>query len=153
MKNTFKVRVATKKDAKLILFFIRALATFEKLRHEVKATTRQIEQTLFGRKKFAEVLIAFEGQTPIGFALFFHNYSTFLGKPGIYLEDLFILPQYRSSGYGKKLLEHIFQLAKKRKCGRVEWSVLNWNQRAQKFYVQLGAQPMKAWTVYRYTQF
>jgi GNAT superfamily N-acetyltransferase len=144
-----KIRPAKKQDAKLILQFIRELAIFEKLEHELVATVPQLKKTLFGKGSTAEVLLAFYDQKPAGFALFFPTYSTFLGKPGIYLEDLFVLPDLRSYGIGSALLRELAKIAKKRKCGRLEWSVLNWNQRAIDLYTKIGARPQSEWTVYR----
>jgi GNAT superfamily N-acetyltransferase len=146
------IRVARKSDVPSILSFIKDLAEFEKLSHEVVATEEALAKTLFGEKSVAEVLIAeWEGQ-PAGFALFFHSYSTFLAKPGIYLEDLFVRTQYRSKGIGEALLRELAKLAKQRSCGRLEWSVLDWNERALKFYRQLGAKPQSEWTVQRMTE-
>lgn len=146
-----QIRAATAADAAQILAFIRALAVYEKLEHMVVADEAQLHKTLFGERPAAEVRIAeWQGQ-PAGFALFFHNYSTFLGKPGIYLEDLFVLPEFRGKGIGKALLIHLAQLAVERDCGRLEWSVLDWNTPAIDFYKSLGAVPMDEWTVYRVT--
>jgi GNAT superfamily N-acetyltransferase len=118
---------------------------------DVIATEDGLRETLFGARPSAEVVIAFAGSEPAGFALFFHNYSTFLAKPGLYLEDLFVVPEYRSRGYGKALLQHLAALAVERGCGRFEWSVLDWNEPAIGFYKKLGAQPMDAWTIFRVT--
>ncbi len=144
-----KIRFAAKADLSIILFFIRQLAEFEKLADKCVATEDQLLQTLFGAKPFAEVLIAELENEPKGFALFFHSYSTFLAKPGIYLEDLFVLPEARGKGVGESLLRKLSQIAVERGCGRLEWSVLNWNQRAIDFYESLGARPQSEWTVYR----
>jgi len=145
------VRAATVNDVPQILAFIKALAVYEKLEHMVVADEHTLSQTLFGDRPGAEMRIAqWQGQ-PAGFALFFHNYSTFLAKPGIYLEDLFVLPEYRGRGIGKALLIHLAQLAVERNCGRLEWSVLDWNTPAIEFYLSLGAVPMTEWTVYRVT--
>ncbi|HJQ97034.1 MAG TPA: GNAT family N-acetyltransferase [Candidatus Polarisedimenticolaceae bacterium] len=143
------IREATKHDVPLILTFIRELATYEKLAHEVTATEAGLEATLFGDRPYAEVVIAELDGAPAGFALFFHNYSTFLGKPGIYLEDLFVKPEARRHGVGRALLAHLAALAVERDCGRLEWAVLDWNRPAIAFYESLGAQAMSAWTVYR----
>lgn len=142
------IREADESDIPLILRFIRALADYEKLAHEVVATEEQLRATLFERRH-AEVLIAEWDSRPAGFALFFHNYSTFLARPGIYLEDLFVDPEYRGRGIGKALLERLARLANQRGCGRVEWSVLDWNQPAIDFYKSLGAHPKDEWTVFQ----
>jgi GNAT superfamily N-acetyltransferase len=147
----FTIRTATERDAGLLLRFITGLAEYEKLAHEVHATEAQLRETLFGARRYAEVLIGEHEGRPVGFALFFHNYSTFLGRPGIYLEDLFVLPELRGRGFGKALLIHLAALAVERGCGRLEWSVLNWNGPAISFYKKLGAAPMEEWTVFRLT--
>lgn len=146
---TFEIREATESDVPLILQFIRDLAEYEKLAHLVVATEELLRSTLFGAAPFAEVLIASEDGVPAGFALFFHNYSTFLAQPGIYLEDLFVNPGFRGRGYGKALLARLAQIARDRGCGRIEWAVLNWNEPAIAFYKSLGARPMEEWTVFR----
>jgi len=138
-------------DVPLILQFIGELADFERLRHEVVATEEGLRKTLFGPRPFAEVVIARDGGEAVGFALFFHNYSTFVGKPGIYLEDLYVRQHCRGKGYGEALLRHVARLAVSRGCGRFEWSVLDWNQRAIDFYKKLGARPMQEWTIFRVT--
>jgi GNAT superfamily N-acetyltransferase len=143
------VREATEDDVPLILFLIRELAEYERLSHEVVATEEGLRETLFGERRYAEVLIAEHDGAPAGFALFFHNFSTFLGKPGIYLEDLYVKPEFRGTGIGKKLLIHLAGLAKERGCGRLEWWVLDWNEPSIGFYKKLGAVPMDDWTVYR----
>lgn len=148
-----EIRGAQESDIPDILFFIRELAKYEKLEQELVATEQDLKATLFGEKKFAEVLFLLERNKKVGFALFFHNYSTFLGRPGIYLEDLFVLPEFRGRGYGKKLLKHLAQIALDRKCGRLEWWVLDWNKPAWDLYVKMGAQPMTEWTVHRVTDF
>ncbi len=145
------IRVATANDVPQILQFIRALADYEKLSHQVVASEEKLRSTLFGQRPAAEVLIAEWQGKAAGFALFFHNYSTFLAKPGIYLEDLFVLPEMRGHGIGKALLITLAQLCVERDCGRLEWSVLDWNKPAIDFYLSLGAQPMDEWTVYRVT--
>jgi GNAT superfamily N-acetyltransferase len=127
------------------------LAEFERLAHEVVLDERRLHEHLFGARPFAEVLVAEEAGTVVGFALFFHNYSTFLGKPGLYLEDVFVLPEHRGKGHGKALLVALARLAVERDCGRLEWSVLNWNEPAIRFYQALGAVPMNEWTIYRLT--
>lgn len=145
------IRKAQVTDCNLILDFIKGLAEYEKLAHEVVATPELLRENLFGPQPRAEVLIAEWNNQPAGFALFFHNFSTFLGCPGIYLEDLFVLPELRAHGIGKGLLKRLAQLAVERGCGRLEWSVLDWNKPAVDFYVSLGAGPMDEWTVYRLT--
>ena len=145
------IRVASEPDVPLIHRFIRELAEYERLLHEVVATEESVRETLFGTRRFAEVLIAEEGDTPVGFALFFHNYSTFLARPGIYLEDLYVRPEYRGRGYGRQLLAHLARIAVERECGRFEWAVLNWNEPAIGFYRAMGAMPQDTWTVYRLT--
>ena len=143
------LRFATADDAGLILDFIRQLAEYEKLTHEMVTDEDQLRQSLFGERRVAEVAIAtFEGE-PAGFALFFHNFSTFLGLPGIYLEDLFVIPALRGHGIGQVLLSHLAKIAVERGCGRFEWSVLDWNTDAIRFYERLGAKPMDEWTVFR----
>jgi len=147
----FNIRQATEPDVPLILQFIRDLAEYEKLLHVVMATEEFLRATLFGNPRFAEVLIAEEDGTAAGFALFFHNYSTFLAQPGIYLEDLFVKPEYRGRGYGKALLARLAQLARERNCGRVEWAVLDWNEPSINFYKSLGAKVMDEWHTFRLT--
>jgi GNAT superfamily N-acetyltransferase len=133
----------------LILSFIRELAEYEKLLHEVVATEDGLRETLFGPKPGAEVVVAELDGAPVGFALFFHNYSTFAGRPGIYLEDLYVRPEARGSGVGRELLAHLAALAVERGCARLEWAVLDWNAPAIAFYEKLGAVPMHDWTVFR----
>ena len=144
-----RVREASEGDVPLILSFIRKLAEYEKLSEEAVATEDGLRESLFGERRYAEVLIAEHDGVPAGFALFFHNFSTFLGKPGIYLEDLYVKPAFRGSGIGKKLLVYLASLAKRRGCGRLEWWVLDWNEPSIGFYKKLGAVPMDDWTVYR----
>jgi len=151
MKNSFEIKPATPQDTPLILSFIKELAEYEKLSHEVVATEEILKETLFGDKSHAEVVIGYLDNKPISFALFFHNFSTFLGRPGIYLEDLFVKPEARGKGIGQKMLGFLAQLAKSRKCGRLEWWVLDWNETAIGFYKKLGAKPMDEWTVFRVT--
>jgi len=146
-----RLRFATPADAGLILTFVRALAAYEKLSHEVTADEETLRASLFGRRRVAEVVIAEHRRQPAGFALFFHNFSTFLGRPGIFIEDLFITPAFRGKGVGRRLLCFIARLARERGCGRLEWSVLDWNEPAIGFYKTLGAQPMDDWTVFRIT--
>ena len=149
MSKAFQIKFATVDDVPLILKFIKELAEYEKLLHKVVATEASLRNTLFGDHVHAEVIIAYYENKPIGFSLFFHNYSTFLGKPGIYLEDLYIQPEARGKGFGKQMLVYLAKLAKERNCGRLEWWVLDWNKSAIKFYESIGAEPMSDWTVYR----
>jgi GNAT superfamily N-acetyltransferase len=143
------IKPATIKDVPTILKLIRELAEFEMLSHEVIATEQQLRENLFGARPYAEVLLAWITDQPVGFALFFHNYSTFLAKPGIYLEDLYVRSDWRTQGVGTALLQTVKHLAVQRGCGRYEWTVLNWNKRAIEFYEKMGAKPMSEWTVYR----
>ena len=145
------LRLATERDTPQILAFIRALAEYERLLDQVVATEEGLQRALFGPRPYAEVVIAEEAGAPIGFALFFHTFSTFLGQPGIYLEDLFVVPQARGRGVGRALLARLARLAVERGCGRVEWAVLDWNRPAIGFYERLGARPNDEWTVYRLT--
>ncbi len=149
MTTNFEIKPATINDAQTIVDLIKAIAEYEKLSDQVQATPETIIEHLFSHTSYAECIIAFENKEPIGFALFFHNFSTFVSKPGIYLEDLFVLESHRGKGYGKKLLLHVIALAKQRNCGRVDWSVLNWNKPAIDFYESLGATAMNEWTTYR----
>ena len=144
-----RIREATEEDAPLILSLISELAEYEKLPHEVVAAEEDLQESIFGEHRYAEVLIAEHDGAPAGFALFFHNFSTFLGKPGIYLEDLYVRPVFRGAGLGKRLLVSLASLAKARGCGRLEWWVLDWNEPSIGFYKKLGAAPMDDWTVYR----
>lgn len=145
------IREAIEADIPLILTLIRALAVYERLEHKVVATDEVLRQSLFGAWRYAETLIAEEDGTPVGFALFFHNFSTFIGRPGIYLEDLFVNPEARGRGYGKALLARLAAIAKKRNCGRLEGSVLDWNEPSINFYKALGAVPLDDWTMFRVT--
>lgn len=147
----FTIRTALESDVTLVLSFISELAEYEKLSHEVVATEETLRETLFGERKIAEVVIGEWQGNPVAFAVFFHNFSTFLGRPGIYLEDLYVKPEMRGKGIGKVLLSYLAHLAKERKCGRLEWWVLDWNESALKFYRSLGAVPMDEWTVQRVT--
>lgn len=149
MGSAVRIRPAVEGDVLLILRFIRELAEYERLRHEVVATEERLRGTLFGARPAAEVVIAEDAGEPVGFALFFHNYSTFLAQPGIYLEDLYVRPESRGRGVGRALLAHLARLARERGCGRLEWWVLDWNESAIRFYRSLGAQPMSDWTVFR----
>lgn len=146
--ENFKIRFAEEKDTKLILHFIKELADYEKLLNEVVATEEILYDSLFVRKK-AEVVIGEYDGNPVGFALFFYNFSTFLGKPGIYLEDLYIKPEMRGKGLGKIMLSFLGNLAIERNCGRLEWWCIDWNEPSIKFYKEMGAKPMDEWTVYR----
>ena len=148
---SFAIRTANESDVALILSFIRALAVYEKLEHKVVATEETLRSTLFGNPRFAEVLIGEEDGTPIAFALFFHNYSTFLARPGIYLEDLFVKPEARGRGYGRALLARLAAISKERNCGRVEWAVLDWNTPSIAFYRSLGAVSLDDWKIFRLT--
>ncbi len=141
-------RYAEPRDTGLILYFIKALAEYEKMSDEVVATEQLLQSWIFDKKK-AEVIFALEEGREVGFALFFHNFSTFLGRAGIYLEDLFVLPEYRGRGYGKGLLKKLGQIAVERGCGRLEWWCLDWNKPSIDFYRSMGAEPMTEWTVYR----
>jgi GNAT superfamily N-acetyltransferase len=146
------IRPAVPSDLDTIVELIGALAEYERLAHEVVLDPKVLREHLFGPRPYAEVLIAeSDAGEPVGFALFFHNFSTFLGRPGIYLEDLFVRPDHRGAGHGKALLRELGRLALARDCGRVEWSVLDWNEPSIAFYRALGAQPMDEWTVYRVT--
>jgi GNAT superfamily N-acetyltransferase len=145
------IRHATVDDVPLILSFIRGLADYEKLLDAVKATEEMLRDTLFGPRPAAEVLIAEDHGKPVGFALFFENFSTFLAQRGIYLEDLFVIPEARGSGVGRLLLQRLAALALERGCGRLEWAVLDWNAPAMAFYKRMGAVPMEDWTVNRLT--
>jgi GNAT superfamily N-acetyltransferase len=149
MASNFFIRPATKNDASAILSLIKELAEYERLSQEVEATEGDIRRSLFGDRPFAEALIGEYEGNPISFALFFYNYSTFLGKPGIYLEDLYVKPKHRGNGYGRKMLGYIARLAKERNCGRFEWSVLDWNTPAIRTYEKLNAKPMNEWILYR----
>lgn len=151
IEPNFQIRLATPADAGLIHSLIADLADYERLRHEMVATEQEIYQALFQEPIRAEVILAWVDQTAVGFALFFHNFSTFLGRSGVYLEDLFVRPEHRGKGYGKALLQRLANIAVERGCGRMEWSVLDWNQPSIDFYKSLGAVPMDEWTVYRLT--
>lgn len=145
-----EIRYAERKDTAIILNFIKDLAVYENMLDQVVATEELLGEWLF-EKKAAEVIFAMEDGKEVGFALFFHNFSTFLGRAGIYLEDLFVLPEYRGKGYGKGLLRKLAQIALERGCGRLEWACLDWNKPSIDFYLSLGAQPMDEWTTYRLT--
>lgn len=147
----FSIRNATGEDVPLILSFIYELAEYEKLSHEVSATEEILRNSLFGERPVAEVLIGESDGRPAAFALFFHNFSTFLGRPGIYLEDLYVRPEFRGQGIGKAMFSRLARRAKERGCGRLEWSVLDWNEDAIRFYKKLGAVPMDEWTTLQVT--
>jgi GNAT superfamily N-acetyltransferase len=149
--NEFVIRQAHVEDVPVILQLIRDLATYERAPNEVTATEQQLVDVLFGERPAAEVLLAFEEQSPVGFAVFFYNFSTWLGRPGLYLEDLFVKPEKRGKGYGRALLIELAKIARERDCGRMEWAVLDWNEPAITFYRALGAKPMHEWTVFRLT--
>lgn len=151
MNSNFEIKQATIEDTSLILSFIKELAEYEKLAHEVVATEDLLKKTLFGKKTHAEVVIGYLNSKPVSFALYFYNYSTFLGRPGIYLEDLFVKPEARGQGIGKKMLSYLARLAEEQNCGRLEWWVLDWNEDAIRFYKSIGAKPMDEWTVFRVT--
>jgi GNAT superfamily N-acetyltransferase len=151
-KKNFEIRPATAADIPVILELIRALATYERAPGDVTATEEGLTEVLFGQKAAAEVLLAFENKIAVGFAVFFHNFSTWLGRPGLYLEDLFVRPEDRGKGYGRALLIDLAKIARDRGCGRMEWAVLDWNEPAIQFYRKLGAKPMDAWTVFRLTR-
>ncbi len=148
---TLSIRPGELQDVPLIAELIRGLARYEKLEHEVTMTEEKLTAHLFGERRYAETLIAEDGGQPVGFALFFHSFSTFLAQPGLYLEDLFVVPARRGAGIGRALLERLAQVAVDRGCGRLEWAVLDWNKDAIRFYERLGAKPNSEWTVYRLT--
>jgi len=144
-----RITPATERDVPLILRLITDLAEYERMSRDVVATEAGLREALFGPHPGAEVVIGYAGDEPAGFALFFHNFSTFVGKRGLYLEDLFVVPKFRGRGYGKALLAHLAQIARERDCGRFEWTVLDWNEPAIGFYRKLGAVPMEDWTIFR----
>ena len=148
----FEIRTTTEADVPIILSLIRELAEYEREPGAVVATEAGLREVLFGPKRSAEVLLALEKGGPVGFAVYFFNFSTWLGRPGLYLEDLFVRPDMRGKGYGRALLERLAQIAQERGCGRMEWAVLDWNDPAIQFYRKLGAEPMNEWTVFRLTQ-
>ena len=149
--SQFRVERGTERDVALILRLIKELAEYEKLPHEVAATEARLRESLFGEHPAAEVLIGHAGTEPAGFAVFFQNFSTFLGRSGLYLEDLYVVPEWRKHGLGRLLLAHVAAIAVERGCGRLEWSVLDWNEPAIRFYQRIGARAMDEWTVYRLT--
>lgn len=149
-QNTkLEIKLATIKDIPLILQFIKELAEYEKLLHEVVVTEELLKKSLFGEKPHAEALIGYYGEEPVAFAVIFHTFSTFVGKLGLYLEDLYVKPEMRGKGFGKQLLAYLAKLTKERNCGRLEWAVLDWNEPAIKFYKSLGAEFMNDWTTNR----
>jgi len=148
MTSNLSFRFASREDTALILDFIKALAAYEKMSDQVVSSSELLEEWIFDKKK-AEVIFAMEDNKEIGFALFFHNFSTFLGRAGLYLEDLFVLPEYRGKGYGKAILQKLARIALERGCGRLEWWCLDWNRPSIDFYLSLGAEPMSDWTTYR----
>lgn len=147
--NNFEIKAATVNDVALILSFIKELAEYEKLAHEVVATEEILRESLFGQHPAAKVIIGYLDNKPVSFALFFHNFSTFLGRPGIYLEDLYVKAEARGQGIGQKMLAYLANLAKSLHCGRLEWWVLDWNKKAIDFYKRIGAEAMDEWTVFR----
>ena len=151
-RGDFQIRPARVEDVPIILELISDLATYERAPEEVVATEEDLVEVLFGATPVAEVLLAFEKESPVGFAVYFYNFSTWLGRPGLYLEDLFVKPEKRGKGYGRALLVELAKIARDRGCGRMEWAVLDWNEPAIKFYRALGAKPMHEWTVFRLTR-
>jgi GNAT superfamily N-acetyltransferase len=152
MEPRVQIRPATPVDVPVILQLIRDLAEYERAPDAVVATEEGLHEVLFGPRPSAEVLLALEEETPVGFAVFFHNFSTWLGRPGLYLEDLFVRPDKRGHGYGRALLVHLAGVARERNCGRMEWAVLDWNEPAIQFYRKLGARPNEEWTIFRLTE-
>lgn len=151
MAPDFQIKPATAKDVAAILQLIRELAEYERAPNDAVATEEGLREVLFGERPAAHVLIARAGEEPVGFAVYFFNFSTWLGRPGLYLEDLFVRPEHRAKGYGRALLVRLAQVAHERGCGRMEWAVLNWNDSAIQFYRKLGAKPMEDWAVFRLT--
>lgn len=150
-QDTIRIEPATERDVPLILAFIRELAEYERLSREVVASEERLLETLFGARPAAEAVIAYDGGRPVGFALYFASYSTFLARPGLYLEDLFVKPEARGRGIGRRLLRYLARVTVERNWGRLEWRVLDWNETAIRFYHGLGAQPLDDWTVFRLT--
>ncbi len=148
---TIRIERATERDVPVILQMIRDLAEYERMSDQVVATEADLRESLFSERRDAEVLLAYADGKPAGFALFFHNFSTFVGRKGLYLEDLFVKPELRGAGIGKRLLVELARIAVERRCGRFEWSVLDWNEPAIGFYKKLGAVPMNEWTIFRVT--
>lgn len=151
MPNEVRIEPADVRDVPVVLSLIEALAEYERLAHEVVATEADVRESLFGATPHAEAVVARAGTEAVGFAVWFHNYSAFLSRPGLYLEDLFVLPAWRGRGIGQALLRHLARVAVERGCGRMEWAVLDWNDPAIGFYRRIGARPMDEWTVYRLT--
>jgi GNAT superfamily N-acetyltransferase len=149
--GALEIRTAGPADVGVILQMIRALAEYERMSDEVVTSELQLQASLFGDRPAAEVVLAFESGTPVGFAVFFHNFSTFLGRAGLYLEDLFVIPDARGRGIGRRLFAYVANVACERDCGRMEWAVLDWNEPALGFYTKMGARPMDQWTVHRLT--
>jgi GNAT superfamily N-acetyltransferase len=147
----FQIRQATERDVPVLLSFIRQLAEYERMSNEAVLTEEILRESLFGPRPAAEALLGYSGDTPVAFAVFFHNFSTFLGRAGMYLEDLFVVPEMRGKGFGRAMLVELAKIARERKCGRFEWAVLDWNESAVKFYKSLGAVPMDEWTIFRVT--
>lgn len=152
MNKTLKIKKATIEDSEIIYSFINQLAEYEKLTDDVTTTTDSLRKTLFGPNSNVETLIGYVDEKPVAFALYFYNFSTFKGKRGLYLEDIFVIPEMRGNGVGKELLKRLAQIAKENDCARFEWSVLDWNEPAINFYKSIGAKPMDEWTVYRLTE-
>jgi GNAT superfamily N-acetyltransferase len=150
-KANVEIKPAREEDVPVILAFIKELAEYERLSHTVVATEDILRQSLFEENRGAEVVIGYYKEKPVGFALFFHNFSTFLGRPGLYLEDLYVKPEFRGKGIGRTMFHYLAKLAKERNCGRLEWSVLDWNEPAIKFYKSLGAVSLDDWTIFRIT--
>jgi len=148
---TIRIERATERDVSVVLHMIKELAEYERMSDQVVATESGLREALFGGQRSAEVLLAYADDQPAGFALFFHNFSTFLGRRGLYLEDLFVKPERRGAGIGKRLLVELARISVERNCGRFEWSVLDWNEPAIGFYKKLGAAPMDEWTIFRVT--
>jgi len=148
---SLQIRKATEADVPVIVWFIRQLAEYERLLQEAVMTEETLRESLFGSRPSGEVLLGYYEDKPVAFAVFFHNFSTFLGRRGLYLEDLFVIPEMRGKGFGRALLVHLAQIARERNCGRFEWAVLDWNEPAIEFYKRLGAVPMSEWTIFRVT--
>jgi GNAT superfamily N-acetyltransferase len=151
LKSSLNIRAAKKEDVPLILEFIKGIADFEKLSHSVKATEESLMEAIFGKRPYAEVFFAELEGVPAGFTVFFYNFSTFTGKQGLYIEDIFVKPEYRGKGIGKSMFLHCVKLAKERNCGRMEWAVLDWNP-ARQFYEYFGAGPVEGWHIYRMSE-